>query len=71
MGGHYGDDLALQLFRNRYRDPNPALVVARQRDGATVSPVAWGQARSISDVEMMACGPVGVKWGGAFGGVER
>jgi hypothetical protein len=50
----------------------PPRTVARQRDGATVSPVAWGQARSISDdVEMMACGPVGVKWVGAVGGVER
>jgi hypothetical protein len=46
--------------------------VARQRDGATVSPVAWGQARSIGDdVVMMAAGPGGVKWGGVSGGVER
>jgi hypothetical protein len=44
--------------------------VARQRDGATVSPVAWGQARSISDdMRMMAARPVGVKWDGGVGGV--
>jgi hypothetical protein len=44
--------------------------VARQRDGATVSPVAWGQARSISDdVEMMVAGAGSVKWGDVAGGV--
>ena len=46
--------------------------VARQRDGATVSPVAWGQARSIGDVVvMMAAGAGGVKWVGVAGGVGR
>ena len=49
-----------------------ARLVARQLDGTTVSPVAWGQARSISDdMMMMVAGPVGVKWGGAGDGVER
>ena len=46
--------------------------VARQQHGATVSPVAWGQARSISDdVVMMAAGAGGVKWDGVVAVVER
>jgi hypothetical protein len=47
-----------------------SLAVARQCDGATVSPVAWGQARSIGDVVvMMAAGAGAVKWDGGVGGV--
>jgi len=45
--------------------PETPSFVARQRDGATVSQVAWGHARSIGDdVVMMVAGTGGVKWGG-------
>ena len=46
--------------------------VARQGDGATGSPVAWGRARAIGDdLVMMVAGVGWVKWAGVVGVVGR
>lgn len=55
-------------LRDAFCRPPP--IVARQRDGATGSPVAWGQARpSATSLLMMAGGGGGVKRVGVAGGV--
>lgn len=57
------DELGLDRKSNRAKQSVGSVV--RQRDGATVSPVAWVQGRSISDdVEMTASRPGEVKWVG-------
>jgi hypothetical protein len=62
----------METMAKKQPRPRRSFSVARQRDGATVSPVAWGQARSISDVVvMMVVGAGGVKWDGGVGGVGR